>query len=50
VLDGLRWSREAGVTAVPTLIIDDMYGVVGAQPYDVLDKVLTRLGKVPKSE
>jgi predicted DsbA family dithiol-disulfide isomerase len=49
VMDGLRWSREAGVTAVPTFIIDDQYGVVGAQPYEVLDKVLTRLGKVPKA-
>ncbi len=45
--DGLDWSHEAGVTAVPTFIFDGQYGIVGAQDYDVFEKVLTRLG-VPK--
>lgn len=45
--DGLDWSHEMGVTAVPTFVFDGQYGIVGAQDYDVFDKVLTRLG-VPK--
>jgi predicted DsbA family dithiol-disulfide isomerase len=40
VTDGLRWAHQVGVTAVPTFIFDELYGVVGAQPYDVLGRVV----------
>lgn len=50
VSEGLQWSRSVGVTAVPTFIIDDEYGVVGAQPVEVLEQVLERLGKKRRSE
>jgi predicted DsbA family dithiol-disulfide isomerase len=47
--DGINWSRSAGVTAVPTFIFDDQYGVVGAQPFEVLDSVMQRMGKVARA-
>jgi predicted DsbA family dithiol-disulfide isomerase len=48
--DGINWSRSIGVTAVPTFVIDEEYGVVGAQPFEYLDAVLKQLGKIPKGE
>ena len=48
VAEGLRWSREVGVTAVPTFVIDEQYAVVGAQPVEVFENVLQQLGKVAK--
>ncbi len=42
--DGIDWSREIGVTGVPTFVFDGQYGIVGAQEYDVFEKVLARLG------
>ena len=46
--DGLRWSHAIGVTAVPTFVFDDKYGVVGAQPYQVLEETMREMGKVPR--
>lgn len=40
VADGLRFAHQAGVSAVPTFIFDEQYGVVGAQPYEVLERVV----------
>ncbi len=36
-------AQAIGVTAVPTYVIDDQYGVVGAQPYEVFQQVLARI-------
>ena len=49
VADGLRWSREIGVTGVPTFVIDEQHAVVGAQPFEVFERVLQQLGKVPRA-
>lgn len=38
--DGINWSRAVGVTAVPTFIFDERHGVVGAQPFEDLDRML----------
>ncbi len=38
-----RRSAELGVTAVPTFVIGD-YGLVGAQPYDQLEKLVRKAG------
>jgi predicted DsbA family dithiol-disulfide isomerase len=46
--DGIRWSREIGVTGVPTFVFDDKYGVVGAQDHDVFVSMMERLGRAPK--
>ena len=48
VLDGIDWSRSVGVTAVPTFVFDEQYGVVGAQDYAVLRNVMTELGHAPR--
>jgi predicted DsbA family dithiol-disulfide isomerase len=47
--DGIDWARQAGVSAVPTFIIDERYAVVGAQPLEVFEDVLGRLGKQPRA-
>lgn len=48
VLDGINWSRSVGVTAIPTFIFAEKYGVVGAQDYTVLQNVMRELGHSPK--
>lgn len=47
--DGIEWSRSIGVTAVPTFVFDDQYGIVGAQDYDVFKSMMEKLGRKPKS-
>ena len=36
-------AQEIGITGVPTYIFGDMYAIVGAQPYEVFERVLARL-------
>lgn len=40
-------SRQIGVTGVPTFVAGG-YGVVGAQPYDILQKLLEQVGASPR--
>lgn len=49
VEDGINWARSIGVSAVPTFVIDEEHGVVGAQPFEVLDRVMQKLGKTPRA-
>jgi predicted DsbA family dithiol-disulfide isomerase len=39
----LEKAYALGITAVPTYIISDKYGIEGAQPFDVFEQVLTKL-------
>ena len=41
-------SRKAGVTGVPTFAAGG-YGVVGAQPYEVLEELMTAVGAKPRN-
>jgi predicted DsbA family dithiol-disulfide isomerase len=41
-------SRQAGVTGVPTFAAAG-YGVVGAQPYEVIEQLLLQAGAKPRS-
>ncbi len=41
-------SRKAGVTGVPTFAAGG-YGVVGAQPYEVLEELMTTAGAKPRN-
>lgn len=44
VLDeAIEAAYALGITAVPTYVLDDKYAIVGAQPYQVFDRVLERL-------
>lgn len=47
--DGIRWSREIGVTGVPTFVFDHQYGVVGAQDHEVFVSVMEQMGRGPKA-
>ncbi len=49
VHEASNWAKSAGVTGTPTFIFGGKYAVVGAQPYEVLERVMARLG-VPKRE
>ena len=40
-------SRESGVTGVPTFVIGNR-GVIGAQPYEILEKLAVRAGAPPR--
>ncbi len=46
--EGIDWARQVGVSAVPTFILDEKYAVVGAQPLEVFEQVMERLGKRPR--
>ncbi len=42
-------SRELGITAVPTFVVD-RHAIVGAQPYEVLEEFLKNNGVQPKKK
>ena len=46
--DDWQKARQYGVTGVPTFVSEGQ-GVVGAQPYDVLEQLLIRTGAERKS-
>jgi len=43
VADQVRWAYQIGVTGVPTYVIDNRYGIVGAQPYEVFKGALEQI-------
>ena len=43
VADQVRWAYQIGVTGVPTYVINNRYGIVGAQPYEVFKEALEQL-------
>ena len=45
VVDQVRWAYQIGVTGVPTYVINDRYGIVGAQPYEVFHGALKQIMK-----
>lgn len=47
VIDGINWSRSVGVTAIPTFVFDETYGIVGAQDYPVFQAMMEKLGRRP---
>jgi predicted DsbA family dithiol-disulfide isomerase len=47
--EGIRWAQQIGVTAVPTFVLGEQYGIVGAQELPVFENVLlTKFGRSPK--
>jgi predicted DsbA family dithiol-disulfide isomerase len=47
--EGIRWSQQLGVTAVPIFVLGGKYGIVGAQGAAVFEDVLhARFGRTPK--
>jgi predicted DsbA family dithiol-disulfide isomerase len=45
-----RTAVEIGVTGVPGWLVDQRLLVPGAQPHEVFERVLTRLGHEPQAE
>jgi predicted DsbA family dithiol-disulfide isomerase len=45
VVDQVRWAYQVGVTGVPTYVINNRYGIVGAQPYEVFKSALEQIEK-----
>jgi predicted DsbA family dithiol-disulfide isomerase len=43
VVDQVRWAYQIGVTGVPTYVINNHYGIVGAQPYEVFKSALEQI-------
>jgi predicted DsbA family dithiol-disulfide isomerase len=43
VADQVRWAYQIGVTGVPTYVINNRYGIVGAQPYEVFKSALEQI-------
>jgi predicted DsbA family dithiol-disulfide isomerase len=41
----VRWAYQIGVNGVPTYVINDRYGIVGAQPYEVFQSALEQIAK-----
>ncbi|WP_338863480.1 DsbA family oxidoreductase [Myxococcus stipitatus] len=49
VEDSVREAREMGVSAVPTFVLGDRFGIQGAQDYAVFRQAMERLGAKPRS-
>ena len=48
--EGVQWAQQSGVTAVPTFVLGEQYGIVGAQDRRVFENVLqTKFDRSPKS-
>jgi predicted DsbA family dithiol-disulfide isomerase len=43
VVDQVRWAYQIGVSGVPTYVINNRYGIVGAQPYEVFKSALEQI-------
>ncbi len=47
--EGISWSRQIGVTAIPTFVLDQRHGIVGAQELPSFREMLQKLGHQPKA-
>jgi predicted DsbA family dithiol-disulfide isomerase len=46
--EGIRWAQQVGVTAVPTFVVGEQYGIVGAQEAAVFEDLLqSKFGRSP---
>lgn len=50
VVDQVRWAYQIGVTGVPTYVINNKYGIVGAQPYEVFKNALEQIAREAPDE
>ena len=44
----ISWSRAIGVTAIPTFVFNERYGMVGAQELDAFRHMMEQIGQAPK--
>ena len=48
--DGVAWSRGIGVTAIPTFVFNERYGMVGAQELDAFRKMMNIIKETPNAD
>jgi predicted DsbA family dithiol-disulfide isomerase len=48
--EGINWTRSIGVTAIPTFVFNQRFGVVGAQELDTFRGVMQQLGQQPREQ
>ncbi len=41
----IQWSRNIGVTGVPTFVFNEKYGIVGAQDFSVFESMMERIAE-----
>jgi predicted DsbA family dithiol-disulfide isomerase len=46
--EGIGWSRAIGVTAIPTFVFNEQYGMVGAQELPAFRQMMAKIGQPPK--
>jgi predicted DsbA family dithiol-disulfide isomerase len=46
--EGIAWSRQIGVTAIPTFVFNQRIGMVGAQELPAFREMMARVGNPPK--
>jgi predicted DsbA family dithiol-disulfide isomerase len=46
--EGIAWSRQIGVTAIPTFVFNHRMGMVGAQELPAFREMMQRVGNPPK--
>jgi predicted DsbA family dithiol-disulfide isomerase len=47
--EGIAWSRSIGVTAIPTFVFAERFGMVGAQEFEAFQQMMAKLGAKPKA-
>ena len=48
--EGIAWSRQIGVTAIPTFVFNQRMGMVGAQELPAFREMMHRLGHPPRGK
>jgi predicted DsbA family dithiol-disulfide isomerase len=43
--EGIDWSRGIGVTAIPTFVFNERYGIVGAHEQEAFRQMMAKLGQ-----
>jgi predicted DsbA family dithiol-disulfide isomerase len=46
--EGIAWSRQIGVTAIPTFVFNQRMGMVGAQELPAFREMMSRVGNPPR--
>ena len=47
--EGIAWSRAIGVTAIPTFVFNEQYGMVGAQELPAFRQMMEKIGAKPRA-
>ena len=48
--EGINWSRGIGVTAIPTFVFNERWGMVGAQEIEAFRQMMTKIGQPRKDQ